>query len=152
METLPAMRLYRANAPATWCACVMECPTKHRVSRPEHPPPLACQDTASLKIAAASRALTLTNVHEQGPVAKAQADAQPLRNALASVEAPERFAAQADYSPEISANVRSRSVSRSITPSRATSTNLRVILSFSSRALCGSIPRSSWLSSVQTDL
>ena len=32
-------------------------------------------------------------VHERGAVAKAQADAQPLRNALASVDAPERFAA-----------------------------------------------------------
>ena len=40
------------------------------------------------------------HVHERGAVAKAPADAQPLRNALASVEAPERFAAQADYSPE----------------------------------------------------
>ena len=55
----------------------------------KHQPPLACQDTARLKITMARRALTLTNVHEQGPVAKAQADAQPLRNALASVEARE---------------------------------------------------------------
>ena len=132
-------------------------PTKHRVSRPltltnEAPASPRLPGHRKLKITAARRALTLTNVHEQGPVAKAQADAQPLRNALASVEAPERCAAQADYSLEISANVRSRSVSRSITPSRATSTSLRLILSFSSRALCGSIPRSSWLSSVQTDL
>jgi hypothetical protein len=37
----------------------------------------------------ALRALTLTKVHEQGPVAKAQADAQPLRDAMASVEARE---------------------------------------------------------------
>ena len=38
----------------------------------------------------------------------------------------------ADYNRVISANVRSRSVSRSITPSRATSTSLRVTLSLSS--------------------
>ena len=37
-----------------------------------------------------------------------------------------------DYDRVISANVRSRSVSRSITPSRATSTSLRVTLSLSS--------------------
>jgi hypothetical protein len=50
------------------------------------------------------------HIHERGAVAKAQADAQPLRNALASADAPERFAAQAAYRPEIAANVRSRSV------------------------------------------
>jgi len=37
----------------------------------------------------------------------------------------------ANYDRAISANVRSRSVSRSITPSRATSTSLRVTLSLS---------------------
>jgi len=44
----------------------------------------------------------------------------------------QRICGPPDYDRVISANVRSRSVSRSITPSRATSTSLRVTLSLSS--------------------
>ncbi|HAH65256.1 MAG TPA: hypothetical protein DCL72_07230 [Rhizobiales bacterium] len=46
--------------------------------------------------------------------------------------AAQRICGPPDYDRVSSANVRSRSVSRSITPSRATSTSLRVTLSLSS--------------------